>query len=78
VLVGVISDQKPVRNVPHHTSCRALGLSEAWMYKSRRRPLEPTQREARRAAPAERIRCFFDRSGKTYGSPRITLSCRAR
>ncbi|MFK0111577.1 IS3 family transposase [Streptomyces sp. NPDC091217] len=22
---------------------------------------------------AERIRCFFDRSGQTYGSPRITL-----
>ncbi|WP_408995434.1 IS3 family transposase [Streptomyces caniscabiei] len=22
---------------------------------------------------AERIRCFFDRSGRTYGSPRITL-----
>ncbi|WP_413802469.1 IS3 family transposase [Streptomyces iranensis] len=38
-----------------------------------RRPLEPTEREARRAVLAERIRSFFDRSGRTYGSPRITL-----
>ncbi|WP_199821278.1 IS3 family transposase [Streptomyces sp. NRRL B-3229] len=37
------------------------------------RPAEPTKREARRTALAERIRYFFDLSGKTYGSPRITL-----
>ncbi|MFI1338309.1 IS3 family transposase [Streptomyces sp. NPDC020845] len=73
VLVGVISDQKTVHSVPHRTSCRALGMSEAWFYKWRRRPSEPTKREARRAVLAERIRYFFDRSGQTYGSPRITL-----
>jgi transposase InsO family protein len=73
VVVGVISGQKAGHNVPHRTSCRALGVSEAWFYKWRRRPSEPAKREARRAVPAGRIRCFFDRSGRTYGSPRITL-----
>ncbi|MGJ3558507.1 IS3 family transposase [Streptomyces sp. INA 01156] len=48
-------------------------MSEAWFYKWRRRPTQPTQREVRRQALAERIRYFFDRSGRTYGSPRITL-----
>lgn len=38
-----------------------------------RRPVEPTKREAGRIALGELICCFFDRSGKTYGSPRITL-----
>ncbi|MFE2738031.1 hypothetical protein [Streptomyces sp. NPDC059349] len=30
VLVGVISDQKTVHDVPHRTSYRTLGVSEAW------------------------------------------------
>jgi putative transposase len=72
-VVGVISDCKTEENIPHRIACRALRVSEAWFYKWRRRPAEPTKREARRAALAERIRYFFDRSGKTYGSPRITL-----
>jgi putative transposase len=73
VLVGVISDQKTGHSIPYRTSCRALGVSEAWFYKWRRRPSEPTKREVRRTELAERIRWFFDRSGRTYGSPRITL-----
>ena len=73
LVVGVISDQKTLHSISHRTSCRALGVSEAWFYKWRRRPSEPTKREIRRAELAERIRCFFDRSGRTYGSPRITL-----
>ncbi|MEU9015703.1 IS3 family transposase [Streptomyces sp. NPDC048479] len=72
-LVGVISDQRTDFKIPHRTSCRALGVSEAWFYKWRRRPSEPTKREVRRALLAERISYFFDRSGRTYGSPRITL-----
>jgi putative transposase len=71
-VVGAISDCKTEENIPHRIACRALGVSEAWFYKWRRRPAEPTKREARRAALAERIRYFFD-SGRTYGSPRITL-----
>ena len=63
------ADQKSVHSIPHRTSCRALGVSEAWFYKWRRRPSEPTER----AELAERIRHLFDRSGRTCGSPRITL-----
>ncbi|MCX4671850.1 hypothetical protein OG453_35090 [Streptomyces sp. NBC_01381] len=82
LLVGVISDQKTVHSISHRTSCRALGVSEAWFHKWRRRPSEPTKRETRRAELAElaelaeRIRYFLDCSGRTYGSPRITLDLR--
>ncbi|MDF3293008.1 IS3 family transposase [Streptomyces silvisoli] len=69
----MIGDQKTEHNVPHRTSCRVLGVSEVWFYKWRHRPSEPTKREVRRAELAEWIRYFFDRSGRTYGSPRITL-----
>ncbi|MGW6360661.1 IS3 family transposase [Streptomyces sp. NPDC055092] len=69
----MISDQRTEFKVPHRTSCRALGVSEAWFYKWRRRPSEPTKREVRRALLVERIAYFFDRSGRTYGSLRVTL-----
>ncbi|MFI9779200.1 IS3 family transposase [Streptomyces sp. NPDC051956] len=46
---------------------------QAWFYKWRRRPAEPAKREVGRTPSAKRIRCFFDRSGHTYGSQRITL-----
>ncbi|GAA1937949.1 hypothetical protein GCM10009738_08640 [Kitasatospora viridis] len=72
-LVGAISDQRAEHGVPHTASCRALGVSEAWYYKWRRRPAEPTDREVRRARLEERITHFFCRSGDTYGSPRITF-----
>lgn len=72
-MVGAISDCKTEENIPHRITCRALGVSEAWFHKWRRRPAEPTKREVRRAALAERICCFFNGYGKTYGSPRITL-----
>ncbi|WP_258039777.1 IS3 family transposase [Streptomyces sp. SM1] len=72
-LVGVISDQRTGHGIPHTVSCRALGVSEAWFHKWRRRPAEPTKREVRRAMLEERITYFFRRSGETYGSPRITL-----
>src|SRR5690349_21640908 len=50
------------------------GLSESEreeFYKWRNRPLTP--RQVRRAELAEKIREFFDASGGTHGSPRITL-----
>ncbi|WP_201776355.1 IS3 family transposase [Streptacidiphilus carbonis] len=72
-LVGAISDQRTVHGIPHTVACRALGVSQAWFYKWRRRPAEPTKREVRRAALEERITHSFRESGGTYGSPRITL-----
>jgi putative transposase len=73
LLVGVISDQRTGHGIPHTVACRALGVSEAWFYKWRRRPAEPTRRETRRRRLEERITHFFHESGDTYGSPRITL-----
>ncbi|MFD8707236.1 IS3 family transposase [Kitasatospora sp. NPDC059648] len=72
-VAGFIADQRTEHGVPHTIACRALGVSESWFYKWRRRPAEPTKREVRRAELAERMRYFFAASGNTYGSPRITL-----
>ncbi|WP_274919586.1 IS3 family transposase [Streptomyces sp. WZ-12] len=72
-VAGFIAGQRTEHHVPHAVSCRALGVSESWFYKWCRRPSEPTKREVRRAALAERVTHFFNASGNTYGSPRITL-----
>ncbi|MCY0955059.1 IS3 family transposase [Streptomyces sp. H27-S2] len=69
----MISDQRTGYDIPHTVACRALGVSQAWFYKWRRRPAEPTKREVRRMRLEERITHFFRESGDTYGSPRITL-----
>jgi hypothetical protein len=61
--------------VPHAVSCRALGVSESWLYKWRDRP--PTRRQVRRAELVDRIGKLFAESGNTYGSPRIWLDLRA-
>ncbi|MFC5675739.1 IS3 family transposase, partial [Streptomyces incanus] len=72
-VVAFIGNQRVEHGVPHRVSCRVAGVSEAWFYKWRRRPDEPTKREVRRARLEERIIHFFTESGGTYGSPRITL-----
>ncbi|MFE7245161.1 IS3 family transposase [Streptomyces sp. NPDC057580] len=69
----MISDRRTEYDIPHTVACRALGVSEAWFHKWRRRPSEPTKREARRRQLEERITYFFRESGDTYGSPRVTL-----
>jgi len=70
-VAAFISSQRTEHGVPHAVSCRALEVSESWFYKWRDRP--PTARQMRRAELAAKIREFFDASGGTYGSPRITL-----
>lgn len=70
-VAAFIGSQRTEHGVPHAVSCRALGVSESWFYKWHNRP--PTPRQVRRAELAEKIREFFDASGGTYGSPRITL-----
>ncbi|MFD5463358.1 IS3 family transposase [Kitasatospora sp. NPDC127059] len=72
-VAGFIADQRTAYGVPHTIACRALGVSESWFYKWRRRQAEPTKREVRRAELSVRIKHFFVTSGNTYGSPRITL-----
>jgi transposase InsO family protein len=70
-VAAFIASQRTEHAVPHTLSCRALGLSESWFYKWRDRL--PTPRQVRRAELADKVREFFDASGGTYGSPRITL-----
>lgn len=72
-VAGFITGQRPERRVPHSVACRAPGVSESWFCKWRRRPGQPTKREVRRAALAERTARFFNAPERTYGSPRITL-----
>jgi transposase InsO family protein len=69
-VAAFIASQRTEHAVPHSVSCRALGLSQSWFYKWRDRP--PTPRQVYRAELAERVREFFDASGGTYGSPRVT------
>jgi putative transposase len=70
-VAAFIGSQRTDHGVPHAVTCRALGLSESWFYKWHHRP--PTARQGRRAELANKIREFFDASGGTYGSPRVTL-----
>lgn len=57
-VAGFIADQKTGHHVPHRVACRALEVSESWFCKWRRRPEQPTRREAGWAALAERITHF--------------------
>ena len=65
-----IGSQRAEHGIPLATSCRALGVSQAWFYKWRHGDASP--RHARRTAlTAEIGRLFAKHKGK-YGSPRIT------
>jgi transposase InsO family protein len=56
-------------NSPVATACRALGVSRAGFYAWQRRPESERASEDRRLAV--KVREAFERSRKTYGSPRI-------
>jgi transposase InsO family protein len=64
-----IASHPTVHGIPHAVACRALDVSESWLYKWLDR--EPTPRQQRREQLREAIRVIFEASGKTYGSPRI-------
>lgn len=69
-----IASQRAEYGVPVAVSCRALGVSESWFYKWHGRP--PTARAQRRAALDAAVREAFDKSGGTYGSPRVWADLR--
>lgn len=73
-VAAFIADQKTGHDVPHAVPCRALGVSQSWFYKWKRRTGvdAPTGRERRRTELDEAIGRHFEASGGTYGSPRIT------
>lgn len=73
-MAAFIAAQRAGHGIPHAVSCRALGMSESWLYK-----WKDGDRSARRARrdrlKAEIARLFARRKGKD-GSPRITAALR--
>ena len=69
-----IASQRDAHGIPQAVSCRALGVSQSWLYKWKGGQLPP--RAARRERlKAEIARLFAAREGKD-GSPRITAALR--
>ena len=73
-MAGFIAAQRVEHGVPHATSCRALGVSQAWFYKWCHG--DPSPRHARRAQLAAKIGQLFAKHHSQYGSPRITADLR--
>jgi transposase InsO family protein len=74
-LAGLIAAQRVEHGIPHATSCRALGVSQAWFYKWRNGAV--SLRGTRRAALAAQVEYLFALHHRSYGSPRITADLRA-
>ncbi|MFE5096876.1 IS3 family transposase [Streptomyces sp. NPDC056638] len=70
-LAAFIGNQRTEHHVPHRLTRQALEMSESWFYKWRDKPT--TAREVRRGQLADAIRQIFEKSGSTYGSPKIWL-----
>jgi putative transposase len=73
-VAGFIAAQRADFQVPHATSCRALGVSQAWFYKWCHG--DPSPRHARREQLKIEIARLFAKHRGTYGSPRITADLR--
>lgn len=58
-----IAAQRTEHQVPHAVACRALEVSQSWLYKWQDRP--PTPRQLRHRALTERIHKSFRDSGGT-------------
>jgi putative transposase len=74
-VVGFIAAQRAQFGIPHATSCRALGVSPAWLYKWLHG--DSSLRRARRQALTTLVVVLFGRHRGHYGSPRITDDLRA-
>jgi transposase InsO family protein len=70
IVAEFIASQRTRFGIPHAIACRALGVSQSWLYKWINR--KPTLREQRRERLDEEIKRLFTASGGIYGSPRIT------
>jgi putative transposase len=68
-LAAFVADQRTSHGVPHAVSCRALDVSESWLYKWLDRP--PTATATRRDRLDAAVAQAFADSGRLYGSPRI-------
>jgi putative transposase len=73
-VAAFIASQRAEHGIPHATSCRALGVSQAWFYKwlgHAKAGTLPARKERRRRLAAEIARLFNEHEGKR-GSPMIT------
>ena len=70
-----IADQRTSYRVPHTLTCLLLGVSLAWFYKWRDRPVTPRQR--RRATLDAAVAAMFDDAKGLHGSPRLHADLRA-
>lgn len=68
-VASFIASQRTEHDVPHAVSCRALDVSESWLYKWLDRG--PSDRERRRAALDAAVAESFEASEGNYGSPRV-------
>jgi putative transposase len=69
-VAAFIATQRAQYRVPYATSCRALGVSQAWFYKWR--DGDCSLRRARRRALGMLVATLFAKHHGTYGAPRIT------
>lgn len=75
-MAAFIAAQRAQHGIPHATSCRALGVSQSWFYKWRRRG--PSPRAVRRQQLDAAVAAVFKARNGTYGSPRVTDVLRDR
>lgn len=73
-MAELITTQRARFGIPYATSCRALGVSQAWFYKWR--DGDVSVRRARCRALAELVAILFRKHRGRYGSPRITADLR--
>lgn len=73
-VAGFIAAQRVEHGIPHATSCRALGMSQAWFYKWCHGDSSP--RHARREQLKIKVRQLFAAHQRKWGSPRITADLR--
>lgn len=74
-MAGFIAAQRAQFGIPYAVSCRALGVSPAWLYKWLHG--DGSLRRARRQALTALVIALFHRHKGRYGSPRITDDLRA-
>ncbi len=73
-MAGFIAAQRAQYGVPHATSCRALGVSQAWFYKWVRGDV--SLRHKRRAAVDAAVAYEFARRQGPDGSPPVAVRLR--
>lgn len=69
-----IDSQRAQFGIPYATACRALGVSQSWVFKWRHG--DASARRARREALTAEIKRLFAKHKARYGSPRIAADLR--